>query len=102
MKPFVGDLSEDFCDDLGIEPTDCVIGGLFKACGPGQKDVVADVGEGGVGEAVGVGPVVMEVERGAVVDEVEFAVPVQEVGVASGTVYVQDEGVEPDGEGGCV
>jgi hypothetical protein len=54
----------------------------------------------GVGEAIGVGPVVMEVESSAVVDEVELAVPVEEIGVASGAVDVEGEGVEPDGEGG--
>jgi hypothetical protein len=75
-------------------------GGFFEVCGPWQEDVVADVGEGGVGEAFGVGPVVVEVESGAVVDEVELTVPVEEIGVAGSAVDVEGEGVEPDGERG--
>src|SRR5271170_6310289 len=100
LKPFVGDLREDLGDDLGIETAGCMNGSLFKTRGPGQEDMVADVGEEGVGEAVGVGPVVVKVERRAVVDEVELTVPVQEIRVASGAIYIQDEGIEPDGKGG--
>jgi hypothetical protein len=102
LKPFVGNLREDLGDDLRIETAGCVSRSLLKARGPGQKDMVADVGEGGVGEAIGVGPVVVKVERRAVVDEVELTVPVQEIRVASGAVDVQDESIEPDGEGGCM
>jgi len=99
-KPLIGDLIEDFGEDVGGNGGAGVVGGCFEGGGPGEQDVVADVGEGRVGEARSVGPVVVEVEGGAMVDEVGFAMPVEKVGVAGGAVDVEDEGVEPDGEGG--
>src|ERR1700720_4348 len=82
LKPLVGNLREDLVEDRRVDEGGCLSRNFFELRCPGQKDVVADVGEGRVGEAAGVAPVVVKVEGGAVVDEVELGVPVEEIGVA--------------------
>jgi len=98
LEPVIWNLGENFGEDGWVESSAGEGGGLFEVGGPGEENVVANVGEGKGGEAVGVGPVVVEVESGTVVDEVGPVVPGEEVGVAGGAVDVEGEGVEPDSE----